>query len=166
MRRGFSIVEVAVSCAIVGVLVVASLNAVGATARRRAGAQQRAQASLLAHHLLAEIVAQPWDDPEKPGLGLLGLDDGENADDDRTLLDDVDDYHKLDEPVPLRRDGKAVPGGAGFSRGVNIDFVGLDGTVSGTPTSLKKITVTVRRGAATVASVSAIRAKEWDSAKP
>ncbi|NUQ67690.1 MAG: prepilin-type N-terminal cleavage/methylation domain-containing protein [Phycisphaerales bacterium] len=163
--RGFSLLEVVVSSAIVGVLVVASLNAVGATAKARALAADRARASMLANDLLAEILAQAWVDPQLD-TGLIGLDLGESTLLHRSTLDDVDDYHGLSESPPLRRDGTLVPGGAGYRRTVTVEHCTTAGAFSLLQTGLKRITVTVFRGNVPHARVSALRSKEWDRARP
>lgn len=164
-RRGFSLIEVVVSAAIVSVMVVASLNAVGATAKARAMAADRARGSMLAHHLLAEILAQPFVDPQLD-TGLIGLDLGESTLINRLSLDDVDDYHGLSETLPLRRDASPVEGGKGYRRTTRVVHCTDDGRASITATGIKRITVSVFRGNVPLASISALRTREWDRAKP
>lgn len=164
-RRAFSMIEVVVASAIVGVMVVAALNTVGATARTRAQAADMARASLLANELLAEITAQAFVDPQLD-TGLLTVDAGESTLLNRTSLDDVDDYNGYSERPPKRRDGTDVAGGSGYQRIVTVTFANADGTVSVLPTGLKLITVTVSRNGTPRAIVSALRSKEWDRARP
>jgi len=164
-RSGFSLIEVVISAAVVGVLVVASLNAVGATAKARAQGVDRARASLLAHELLAEIMAQAFVDPQLD-TGLIGLDAGESTLTNRLTLDDVDDYNGLVESPPARRDATLVAGGKGYRRVTSVAHCTASGVTSLTATGIKRITVTVFRGNVPHGSVTALRSKEWDRARP
>ncbi|MCA9146997.1 MAG: type II secretion system protein, partial [Planctomycetales bacterium] len=58
LRRhpGYTLVEVAISTLIVGVLLVAALNTTGYATRGQIDNKQRAQAKLIANAMLAEIL--------------------------------------------------------------------------------------------------------------
>lgn len=119
-QRGISLVEVTVSALLVGVLLVAALNAVGAVFKTRLAARQRQQGEALARELMAEIFKVSYSDPEG-GTGF-GPDAGETGP-TRAAFDDVDDYHEYLESPPADKDGNLLPGYDGWSRQVTVERV-------------------------------------------
>lgn len=160
--RGLSLVEVVISIAIVGGLLAASLSGVGALARARAISDERDTAALLAQELLAEVSARRYEDPDSAAR-VFGPEPGEATGTDRMLFDDVDDYEGLVESTVVRRSGgDAVH--AGWSRRVEVRWAPTysPDADSGAETGLKRITVTVLRGAKPVLTVSGLRAAARD----
>ena len=69
---GFTLVEAAISTIIVGGVLVASLNVIGAAAMTRHRLAQRQRARLLAADLMSEIPRLPYADPTLgPGSTLV-----------------------------------------------------------------------------------------------
>jgi prepilin-type N-terminal cleavage/methylation domain-containing protein len=165
--RGLTLMESIVSVAIVSVLMVASLNAVGAAqvARQKTSVQARGQ--LLAHDLLTEILSKAYDDPQ--GAGILGLDLAEILGIDRTTLDDIDDYEGLSDSPPTYADGTPLDGfDASWSRAVKISYVDPvnPGTVSVSDAGAKRIAIEVKHINRTVAEIAVIRTRGWQGSNP
>jgi peptidoglycan hydrolase-like protein with peptidoglycan-binding domain len=150
--------EVTIATLLVGVLLVGSMNTVGTLVLKH-GLQAQGDVKLvLAHHLLSEIQQAAFEDPE--GSSGLGTDAGEQQA-DREDFDDVDDYHEWSETEIHNRQGRRLPGYAGFRRSVKVEPVRSDdpqrlGTL---PCDLKRITVTVIGPDRTQRSMSALRGR-------
>ena len=142
--RALTIVEVAVSAVIVAVLLVASLQTLGAAARARVVQAGQVQGPALARMLMAEIRTMRYADEAVPD-GPLGLEDGEFNGKDRTTFDDVDDYNGLSETAPKTPDGAALSGAGTWRRDTKVEWVFPDrpGVVATSETGLKRITVSV-----------------------
>lgn len=162
-RPALSLVEVVICVAITGGLLAASLSGVGALARARAVADERDTAGLLAGEMIAELTARAYEDPDSASR-VFGPEAGETAGPGRTLFDDVDDYHGLQETDITYRDGsdRGVPG---WFRTVEIAWAWSfsPDQDAGFDTRLKRCTVTVGRGDKTVLRISALRAAARDS---
>ena len=89
-HRGLSLIEVVASSLIVGIMLVAALNTLGAVFRSQRSNAARMTGPGLAHELMGEILSLPYEDPEEPGE-RIGYDSGESTG-DRADFDDVDDY--------------------------------------------------------------------------
>lgn len=107
-RRAFSLVEAAMAAALIGGLTVATLQVVGAAGASRANSARALTAQALAHDLLAEILAKRYTE-DAQNETIFGADPGETAAGERSTLDDVDDYHGLDEKPPLDASGATTP---------------------------------------------------------
>ncbi|MCR4411431.1 MAG: prepilin-type N-terminal cleavage/methylation domain-containing protein [Thermoguttaceae bacterium] len=156
-RRGaFSLVELAVSAAIAGLLLVAALRTVASSIATQSQAAIASMADLLAEDLLAEILEKSYADPVSSAG--LGVDAGESPS-AKTSFDDVDDYAGWNEAPPQARDGTAMTGWEGWQRQVAVAWV-IPTDVSqttATESGAKRITVTVRYRGATRASRNALR---------
>lgn len=160
-RRAFTLVEAVISMLVVSLLLVASLNTVGASTTTRFKASQRATGLQLARDLIGEIMQHPYEDPTDPGG--LGRESGESGG-DRTDLDDVDDYDGWSGQPPQYRDGTTIPGVPGnFKRDVNVTYVepGSPKTAAGSDKGLKRIVVTVKADDRVVVSLTAFRSSAW-----
>jgi prepilin-type N-terminal cleavage/methylation domain-containing protein len=162
--RGFSLIEVAISTAIVGTMVVAALQAVAVARVRLVQVNDHARGMMLAQDLMTEILSQAY---EEPGGGTtLGRETGETAT-SRTAYDDVDDYAGFTENPPKRKDGTALSDGTNWSRSVTVVYsnpttlAGIAVAAAGTDTGLKLITVSVAHNNVTVAVLSALRSVAW-----
>jgi MSHA pilin protein MshD len=155
-RRGLSLVETVVSCALVGVLLVAAMRSVGASVFSQYRTAERGTGRLLADGLMAEILAKNYKDPGS--TPQLGRESGESST-SKANYNDVDDYRDWSESPPQFADGTAMPDLADWRRTVAVDWVDpLD--LSETKlwdTGAKRITVTVQHNGVVVATRIAIR---------
>jgi hypothetical protein len=166
-RRAFTLIEAALATAVLGVLLVTALNALGALAAGRRSMADRALARGLADDLLAEIGALPFRDPVTPAAAI-----GPDADDvpaGRDGFDDVDDYHGLVESRPLDPTGKNLTPD-GWARSVTVEYVRPAATPAIEPAPgggvLKRITIVVTRQGRELARAEMVRALAWDGVAP
>jgi type II secretory pathway pseudopilin PulG len=162
-RAGFSLVEAVICIMIVGLTLVAAMQTVGASAKSRTITQRRATGAMLAQDLMAEIVAQPYADPD--GLNQLGLEAGEVFG-DRSTYDDVDDYDGYTESPPRDQSNNVIPGFTGWRRTVKVDPVdpASPDTVRLLESGAKRITVIVHYGDFEAARLRAVRTSAADDA--
>jgi prepilin-type N-terminal cleavage/methylation domain-containing protein len=155
-RRGLTLVEVVVSTLIVGVLMVATLNALGAATSSGKGAGNRAVAIGLADDLMAEILKSKYVDPGTSPV--FGLETGE-SNTSRAAFNDVDDYNGWSEQPPQARDGTALTDRADYRRRVTVDRVTVSNpaTTSSTETGVKRIRVDVDYKGTNVVEQTALR---------
>jgi hypothetical protein len=159
IRRGFGITEVIASTAIVGVMIVAALNAAWMVTRTQRLNADRLTGPGLARDLLAEIMSMPYEDPQNPG-GANGVDSGETSG-TRSTYDDVDDYHGWSSSNGVTRAGTARTGYTGWSHSVTVTWAErVSGTTFTTyDTNLKRITVTVTSPTSTVTQLVGLRSR-------
>jgi type II secretory pathway pseudopilin PulG len=100
------LIEVVASTMIVGMMAVATLNALGAATKSSVSIGNRAIAFGLADELMSEIVQQPYSDPD--GSAVFGRESGESAT-PRSAFDDLDDYDSWNASPPQYRDGTTIP---------------------------------------------------------
>jgi len=178
-RRGFSIVESAVSIVIVAVMVVAALNTLAGAVQARQVRMQQGRARTLALDLLGEVVANYYEEPativdqtmvladastidipqtDPDATPVFGPEPGE-ADGTRRNFDDVDDYHAWTSSPPETKDGTPLDGYVGWSRSVRVWYANLATLTPTVPnTGLKLIQVTVMSPDEAITSVMALRA--------
>jgi Tfp pilus assembly protein PilV len=163
-RRGLSIVEAAISVVLVGVMLVAALNAAGASKLAQAKLSNRGRGMLLAQELMTEILAQAYEDSTL-ATGSFGRTGAKSAPGDRSLFDDVDDYYDWSASPPEEKDGTVKPDLTGWSRSVVVAWVNASNvkTVIGANQGVKRITVTVRKNDMAVAELVAFRAAGGDT---
>lgn len=121
-RGGYSLAEVLVASALAGVVLVAAMDGLSVSTRSWIAAGAGSDAQTLAHDLLAEVLAQPYTDPDTtddPDLEDFGPEADETAG-DRSTFDDADDYDDWVESPPADRDGAALAGFAGWTRAVVV----------------------------------------------
>jgi prepilin-type N-terminal cleavage/methylation domain-containing protein len=164
-HRAFSMVEVVVSAAIVGVMMVAALNTVAASKLGQQNTGDRGKGALLAQQLMAEILPQAYADPEQPDQGIQ-IDSNESSY-PRTDYDDVDDYNGWTASPPENKDGTVIPNRSAWARSVTVVWANAaDPTqTSVIETGIKRITVTVTRGGDEVAALTALRTLARDNAR-
>ena len=121
LRRGITLVEVAISTLLVGLVMVTSLRTMGSVMQTWQVSGEQTLAVNLAHELMAEIQQHAYQDPEEPGNDL-GINTGELAS-DRTTFDDVDDYKNWSKSPPETRDGTQLTAYNGWNRSVEIKKV-------------------------------------------
>jgi MSHA pilin protein MshD len=151
----FTIIEAMMSVAIVSIMTTAMLTSLASSRMTMAATANRSVAMLLAQQLMQEVLAQPY---LEAGTITLGTDSGE-AGTTRNLFDDVDDYNGWTETPPAAKDGTLVSGAAGYTRMVAVDWVTTANlkTTSATDKGVKRIVVTVKKGAMVLATLTAIR---------
>lgn len=153
--RGMTLVEVAVSTVIVGVMMTAALSAVAASAKERVAMANAATAQALGEALMSEIDAVPC------GSGMMAVALGAS---NRAAFDDVGDYSGLSDSPPKERDGTPISGVAGFSRSVSVTNVDPTTLGSGSPTSgFRKVVVTVKHNNKPLATLWTIRSVNFES---
>ncbi len=142
-RRGLTLVEVAISTLLVGLVMVASLKSVGAVTRTWQVTAEQNKGPRLAHQLLTEIMQAPYEDPEDPS-GNLGLETGESGL-TRADFDDVDDYKNWNANDAENKDGTLQTDWTGWKRQAKITYVNPDtlANAGATDTGLKRIEVKV-----------------------
>jgi MSHA pilin protein MshD len=147
-RAGFTLLEAAMSCVIVGVALVPAIAMVGAASADRRAHSELMRGTQLAQQLMSEIVACEYLDP-----------DGSETGETRATWDDVSDYNGYVEATLTSKSGAALSGCAGWTRSVSVVLVNPSSpnTVSGVDVGLKKITVTVTAPSGKVCTLSALR---------
>ena len=158
--RAFTLVESVISLVIVGVMLVAALNTVGASRLNQYRTSTRAQGRLLAESLLAEIFTQRYADPN--GAALFGVEVGEDAG-TRDAFDDVDDYHTWTSSPPTEKTGAEMASWGRWRRSVTVEWVdpANPAMVQGTESLAKRVTVKVHCGGMPVATLVAIKT-DWE----
>jgi hypothetical protein len=143
---------------IVGVTLVAALNAVGAARLTQTKGLHRQQAHLTAEALLAEIAALPYEDAEDIAAGTPGPSPGETIGPNRVGFDDMNDYAGWAAAPPQRKDGTPLPGGTGWSEAVKLTY--LDpadmSEVNGTNPGITVATVTLSYNGAAQAELTGL----------
>ncbi len=143
-RRGFTLVEAAVSTIIVGTMVAAAVSVVGAAAQGAAGERAIRKGQTLARAMMSEVLSTAFADPD--GGTNFGPDSNESHG-DRTTLDDVDDFNGLSESWPTDHLGRPIPWAKSWQRGVQVHNVSpaapTTALADNAGTGLKRVTVTV-----------------------
>ena len=155
-RAGFSLLEMVLSSVLVGVLLVAAMRSVGASAFAQYRAAEQVTAQFLADGLLAEILAKDY---REPGTNSgFGLETGESTA-SKAAYDDVDDYHNWSESPPQLADGTPMPDLGGWRRRVEVVWVLASNPTQQafSETGTKRITVTVEHNGRVVATRVAVR---------
>ena len=156
-RPAFTLVEAVLAMLVVALMLVAALNAVSATKAAELAFTDRTRGAMLAQALLDEVLSREYEDPDA-SEPVFGPDAGETT---RASFDDVDDYANWTESPPQNLDGTNMTDLAGWTRSVvveRVDGANPSGPAAGAETGLKRVTVTVRRGARTVAQLTALTA--------
>lgn len=158
VRRGVGLTEILVATVIVGMLMVASLDAIGMVARTQRVNSDRLTGPGLARDLLAEILTLPYTDPQNPG-GAIGVDAGESSG-TRSTFDDVDDYDGWTSSNGVARNGTTRSGYTGWSQAVTVTWAerGTATPWSMYDTNLKRVTVTVTSPAGVVTQLIGLHA--------
>ena len=160
---GFTLIEAAISIVLVGLLLVAALNTLGATAISKRIIEHQAQGHLLAADLMAEILTQAYEEPVD--TVNFGRESGESGG-DRVDWDDVDDYEGWSATPPESKDEVELDGYDQWTRSVEVAFVNptsLNDLVGNT--GVKRITVTASFNGVPAAELVAIRTQAWPKAK-
>lgn len=159
-RRAITMAEAVLSTLIVGIMLVAALNTVGAARRAEYILGDHTLGAQLAEDLMSEILQQAYEDPAL-AAGSFGIESGETGTGSREDFDDVDDYDDWTASPPERRDGAAIPGLEGWARSVTVQWVRSNDfkTPSGSDNGVKRIVVKVSHNDAGAASLTAFRTR-------
>lgn len=159
-RAGLSLLEVVMSTLMVGIVLVGAMNLLGAAVKGRTTTADQARAEQLAQRLMTEVLSNGY---EEPDVVLLGIDAGETSL-GRWFFDDVDDYDGLNVSPLENRVGQALTNTTGWRQTVEVDFVTVanPAVTTNTDEGLKRITVTIYRGAAVAARLVALRSDRYD----
>lgn len=141
-RAGISLAEVVVSIPLVGLVMVAAMNATGGVLRTWSQARDHYHAQSLAEELMAEVLQQPYEDPDDSPI--FGVEQGEGAG-SRKKWDDVDDYDDWSRSPPKDAGNADLADYTGWTRACSVAFAELaDPTqTAASDENLKRITVTV-----------------------
>lgn len=158
-KRALSMIEVALSTVIIGVVLLSAMNMVGAAGTSMSSMANRATGTLLAEQLMAEILEQAYEDPSL-GPGSFGVEAGEAVAGDRSLYDDVDDYYEWSASPPQNKDGSLITDRSNWRRSVAVDYVNptdLTQTLESN-SGVKRVTVMVSFNSVLVSKMVALRA--------
>jgi len=155
-RAGMTLIECAISIAVVAIMLVAALSAMGSFARARQSQFDRCVGSGLARALVTEILQARYLEPDQNVY--FGREPGESAN-NRSDWDDVDDYNGMNECPPKSKAGAAIVGADGWRRAVSVAYVQPDNpnVVAAEDTGLVRITVTVTSPKGVATQLSALR---------
>ncbi len=160
--RAMTMMEVVLSIMLVGIVLAAALNTLGGARVARAQTADLSVAGVLADSLLSEILAQAYEGSDE-GVGSFGIGASEIGDGSRKRFDDVDDYNGWIGSPPQENDGTPIPWASGYTRTVLVETVRASdfGDTPPDGVSLKRVTVTVRRGGKVAALMRAYRSPLW-----
>ena len=152
-----SLIEVAISTLLVGLMLVGALKCCGSLVVGRTASGDRAIAWQLAQQLMTEICTQAYsDEGDSPEVVVMGV--GGN----RSHFDKVDDYHLWWSTPPENRLGIPIQGRNGWARAVTVGFV--DPADPSQPvdedTGLKRIVVVVLKNGHPIVQHSALRSEK------
>jgi hypothetical protein len=149
-------VECAVSTLLTAVVIVGALQCVAATQRIRRAMREQRQDRELAQQLLSEIVQGFYLEPS--GSATFGA-EGDETLGNRSLFDDVDDYHLWSEGPPAGKDGSPLTGFAGWTRQVTVSWVdpANPNNAVGSDQGIKKISVSVTSPFGKTTTLAALR---------
>jgi len=156
-QAGFTLIEAALSTAVVAIMFVTALNTVGAARVAQQRAALIGEGRMFAESLMAEICLQAYQEPGT--TWVFGRETGE-SDTVRTAYDDVDDYHGWTETTLTAKDGSPLPNAVGWSRTVTVEWVDptLPKQVKATESGAKRITVEAAFRGVPRATVVGVRA--------
>lgn len=169
-RRALTVVEMVASIVLVGVMLVAAVNTVGASKFGQRKQYDRRQGYALARLLMAEITERLYADPSQMDYlrnrifadGLTASYSlGQELDEFfglRSAFDDIDDYNGWTDSPPQLRDGTVMTELSGWARGVTVVFLSAADrkTIVTQDEGVKQITVSVTRNGAAVATLVAL----------
>lgn len=178
-HRAFTMVEVVLATATVGVLAVGALSVSVSAAKERTVAASRARAANLAQSMLDEVLSVPAEarsggsllDAVAEELAKATAESGGLGGADataRATFDQLTDYNGWTSTPPTDRNGVAVPGAEGYTRTVAVTQV-AGGDPAGpevADTGVYRIEVSVLRNGVEVITATAIRTASFDEATP
>lgn len=159
-NRGLTLLEVIVATLITGLMLVVSLDSIGAVFQSNLANAGRLTGPGLAHELMAEIMSMPYNDATDSNL-TLGTETGESTA-NRNDFDDVDDYTGLDSLGIRTKSGTLVTDYTNWRQQASVEWVeiltGLTSILG--DTGLKRVTVTITSPSGEVTQLVAYRYKK------
>ncbi len=181
-RRAVTMAEAIASTMIVGIMMVASLEAMQTVVGTWESTDAQSRSRTFAHELLDEILHQPYEepksaedqeisasnDPDEAAMNQMPAPDAQTATFgresnesgmDRAEFDDVDDYDGWSESELESKDGQTIPDTAGWGRSVAVSYadpVTLSSAGAVTDTGLKLVSVSVTDPSGRVTTVRAL----------
>lgn len=159
-NSGFSLLEVVVATLIVGVMMVAALESLGAYTRGQQHVAEQSRGWLLAQDLMAEVLGRRYEEPDD--AVQFGREGAETLS-SRSNYDDVDDYHGWDASPPQGKEGTVMSNLTGWRRRVTVERLSAaDLTTAVTSEEgLRRVTVEVFYENDPVVKLVTLRAKAW-----
>ena len=162
VRRGVSLVEVAVATLIMGLLMVGAMRAFRQSIHSSETTADYGRAAWLANDLMAEVLQtgylEPQDTPQ------FGLELGESAG-DRSAYDDVDDYDDWDSTPPEDSSGAPLANYTAYRRKVIVSHVDPNSLstvlTDSNDQGVKRITVEVYRNGALQTQLVSLQTLGW-----
>lgn len=139
--RGFSLVEVAISVAVLAVAAGGIMGLSAQVARQRLDTSERMRAADLADAMAAELQSADYGSNAVIYADLVAP-----AGADRLGFNDLDDYHLWTASPPIERDGTPAAGGDALTRSVEVTWAGAtSGLEVAAPTGVKVVTIRIER---------------------
>jgi prepilin-type N-terminal cleavage/methylation domain-containing protein len=118
-RGGFSLIEIAVATAIVGLALAAVLVACGSNTRVNEAGRKLTQGALLAQEIREWTLALPFSDPDPADQGKPPGPDGSSP---QVFVDDLDDLMNVTYNAPRNGQGQALSELAGWSQTITMTW--------------------------------------------
>jgi prepilin-type N-terminal cleavage/methylation domain-containing protein len=164
-RCGLTLIECVMSMLLLSIVMVGALGAIAGARKMQTVISDRVLGQQLAMGLMQEILDQAYQ--ESDDAVLFGP-EGAEITGGRPLYDDVDDYNGLVDSPPADQNGNPLPGFAGWSRQVIVEWADpvTFQTTTTANTQLKRITLTVAHAGKTVATLFSYRSIAWTDQIP
>lgn len=158
-RAGLSLIEVAISTLLVGVMLVGALRCVGSVIDSRTRNADAAIAERMAQQLMTEICNAAYVEPG--GSTSIGP---EESTDNRSQFDDVDDYHFWNSNPPQDKNGTPLANRANWWRAATVHWVDPTDVTQTTDQDLglKRITVYIIKNGEPLRTQVALRSEKAD----
>jgi len=146
VKRGFILVEIAVTYVILSLALVALIPVFLLTIRASKNTEQITVATYLSSELMEEILLRKWGQATPspivhiPAPSAIGIDTGETASDKRTF-NDIDDFNNWTESPPMDPVMNPLTQFPNYSRSVTVKYVDSSLTPSAAFTDYKQVTV-------------------------
>ncbi len=155
--HGFTLIEAAITTAIVGIAFASVLELFSACTRQNKVASNGTVAMMLAQHIQETMVALPFTDPS-PLTATFGAESGESL----ATYDDVDDFNGQTFNPPIDASRHTIDELAQYSQTITVTNVNhARPSVAGTAGSAVRVRVTITYQANNAAPVEPIYAYSW-----
>ena len=149
-RRGFSLVEVAIATALLGIGIAALVVASRSSTQVNAAGRDTTQATYLAQEVREWTLKLPFSDQDP---GDAGNPPGPDGSDPQQFVDDLDDLMDVTYSPPRDAEGVPMYTLAGWSQHITLEWRAPDSlgtTVAPGSTDVVRVTVTVAHNGQTV----------------